>query len=89
MKSSTYLKKIIGVIKYYRYMRLRRLHMLAPLTRLTSIKRKFKWAQVEQYAFDKIKRILACNNLSTYPDFNKTFKINNDASTFQLGVVIS
>ena len=35
--------------------------MLAPLTRLTSIKRKFKWKQDEQDAFDKIKRIVARN----------------------------
>ena len=44
--------------------------------------------QVEQDDFDKIKRIVAHNNLSTYPDFNETFKIHNDASAFQLWVVI-
>ena len=37
----------------------------------------------------KIKQIVACNNLLTYPDFNKTFKICADANAFQLGVVIS
>ena len=40
--------------------------------------------QVEQDDFDKIKRIVAHNTLSTYPDFNETFKIHNDASAFQL-----
>ena len=66
----------------------RRSHMLAPLTKLTSIKRNFKWAQVEQDAFDEIKRILACDNLLTYPDFNEIFKIQTDASAFQFGAVI-
>ena len=63
--------------------------MLAPLTRITSIKSKYKWMQVEQDAFNKIKRIVACDNVSTYPDFNETFKICTNSSAFQLGVVIS
>ena len=58
--------------------------MLAPLTKLTSIKNKFKWENVEQYAFDKIKRIVSRYTLLTYPGFNETFKIRNDASAFQL-----
>ena len=49
---------------------------LAPLTRLTSIKRKRKWTKVKQNAFNKIKRIVDRNNLITYPDFNETFKIS-------------
>ena len=32
---------------------------------------------------------MALDNLLTYPDFNETFKIHNDAIGFQLGVVIS
>ena len=62
--------------------------MLAPLTKLTSIKRNFKWKQVEQDDFDKIKRIVAHNTLLTYPDFNETFKIHTDASALQLGAII-
>ena len=45
-------------------------HTLAPLTKVMSIKRNFKWKQVEQDAFNKIKRIVARGNLLTYPDFN-------------------
>ena len=44
---------------------------------------------VEQDAFIEIKRIMARDTLSTYPGFNKTFKIHTDVSAFQLGVVIS
>ena len=32
---------------------------------------------------------MADDNLLTFPDFNKTFKIHTNASVFQLGVVIS
>ena len=67
----------------------RQSHMLAPLTKLTSIKIKFKCAKVEQDAFDKIKRIVASDTLLTYPDFNEAFKIHTNASSFQLGAVIS
>ena len=59
-------------------------HTLAPLTKLMSIKRNFEWTQVKQYAFEKINRIVSCDNLLTYPDFNETFKIHNDDSAFQL-----
>ena len=63
-------------------------HTLAPLTILTSIKRKFKWTQVEQYVFHEIKWILARDTLLTYPDYNETFKSHTNYSAFQLGAVI-
>ena len=44
--------------------------------------------QVKQDAFDKIKWIMARDNLLTYPYFNETFKIHTDASAFHLGAVI-
>ena len=64
-------------------------HRLANLTKLTSINRKFKWMKSEEYYFEEIKRIVARNTLSTYPDFNKIFKIHNNASEFQLGLFIT
>ena len=54
-----------------------------------SIKKKFKWTKVEQDSFDKIKRIMARDNLLTYPYFNEIFEIHTNASAFQLGAVIS
>ena len=60
-----------------------------PLTRLRSIKRKFKWTQVKQDAFNKINWIMARDTSLTYTDFNEIFKIHTDASAFQLGAVIS
>ena len=52
-------------------------------------KRKFKWTQLEQDAFDKIKWIVTRNTLLTYPDFNETFKIHTNANAFQFEAVIS
>ena len=47
-------QNFIGVINFYWDMWPRRSQRLAPLTRLNYIKRKFKWAQVEQDAFEKL-----------------------------------
>ena len=62
--------------------------MLASLTKLMYIKMKFKWTQVKQDAFDKIKWIVARDTLSIYPGFNETFKIHTNDSAFQLVSVI-
>ena len=82
-------RKFIGIINYYRNMWPRRSHMLAPLTILTSSKDKFKWTQVEQDAFNKIKNIVDHNTLLTYTDLNEIFKVHTNDSAFQLGAVIS
>ena len=52
-------------------------------------KRNFKQTQVEQDDFDEIKRIVARDNLFTYPDFNETFKIHTNVSALQFGSVTS
>ena len=82
-------RQFIGVVNYYRNMWPRRSHTLESLNRITSDKIKFKWIKVEQDAFEKIKRTVACYTLLTYPDFNETFKMHTDASAFQFGAVIS
>ena len=82
------IRRFIGVINHYRNMWPSRSHMIAPFTKLTYINRNFKCMQVKQYAFNKIKRIVARDTLLTYPDFNETFKMHTDASAFQLGAVI-
>ena len=82
-------KKSMGVMSYCRYMRPRQLHTLAPLSKLMSIKRKFKWSQVKQNDFEKINWIVAHDTLSTYQYFNEAFKIHTNSSTLQLGVVVS
>ena len=43
----------IGVIDYYRNMWPSRSHTLAPVTRLTSIKRNFKWVKFDQDILEK------------------------------------
>ena len=59
-------------------MLLRMSHTLAPLTKITSNKSKFKWTKIEQDYFDENERIVACGNLLTYLYFNGTFKIHTN-----------
>jgi hypothetical protein len=66
-----------------------RSEILAPLTHLTSKDVPFQLTDVKQKAFDKIKAIVCCKELLSYPDFNKPFHIHTDASHYQLGAVIS
>ena len=62
----------------------RKSHTLAPLTKLTSIKRRFEWMQVKQDDFEKINRIVARDTFPTYPYFIEAFKIHTNAGAFQL-----
>ena len=79
----------LGLLKLYRDMWAKRSHLLQPLTALMSTKVTFKWTDVEQNAFDKIKGIVAGDTLLLYSCFNKRFYIRRDTSDFQLGAVIS
>jgi hypothetical protein len=59
------------------------------LSRLTSKTTAWNWTDVEQKAFDTMKRIISRETLLAYPNFNKPFIIHTDASHYQLGAVIS
>jgi predicted aspartyl protease len=83
------LRRFIGLINYYRDMWIRRSDVLTPLTALVSKNAKWQWTDVEQKAFDTMKRIIAKEVLLSYPDFSKPFVIHTDASNTQLGAVIS
>ena len=77
------------MINYYRDMWSKRSHYLAPLSRLTLNTVPFKWTETESKAFKDIKKMLCCETMLAFPDYNKAFEIHTDASTFALGAVIS
>ena len=66
----------------------RRSHTLPSLTKLISNQIKFKRTKIKQDTFDEIRRIVTCNNLSTYTDYNEEFKMYIHANEFQLRAVI-
>jgi hypothetical protein len=81
-KTRRELRRFIGIVNYYRDMWIRRSDVLAPLSKLTSNTEKWRWTDVEQKAFETMKRIIARETLLAYPDFNKPAKpfvvIHND-----------
>ncbi len=96
------LQWFLGMVQYYRDMWQRCSEMLAPLTNLvgecretkTTKKNKSKkkpwwWKLIHQQAFDNIKATIAKEVVLAYPDFMKSFEIYTDASTMQLGPVMT
>jgi hypothetical protein len=67
-----------------------RAHILKPLTNKTGLKKQDKlvWTDEMQIAFVKIKKLMAADDLSAYPNHNLRFDIYTDASYYQLGACI-
>jgi hypothetical protein len=96
------LRHFLGMVQYYRDMWVRRSEMLAPLadlvgecgemktTKLNKTKKKpWRWDPIHQQALDDIKAAIAKETVLAYPDFLKPFEIYTEASSTQLGAVIT
>ena len=69
------LRRFIGLVNYYRDMWAQCSETLAPLSPLTFKNVKWLWTEVEQKAFDTMKRIISRETLLSYPDFSLPFTI--------------
>ncbi len=100
--NSKELRHFLGMVQYYRDLWARRSKMLAPLTSLVwecgqtkttkakgTKKVPWHWDEVHQWAFDHIKATIVREVVLAYPDYSKVFKIYTNASSKQLGVVIT
>jgi hypothetical protein len=96
------LRHLLGMVQYYRDLWARWSDMLAPLTSLvgecgqtktTKVKGTKKvpwnWNEVHQRAFNHVKATTAKDVVLAYPDYSKVFEIYTDASSKQLGAVIT
>ncbi len=96
------LRHFLGMVQYYRDMWAKCSEMLAPLfnlvgecgetktTRKNKVKKKpWHWDLIHQIAFDNVKATIVKEVVLAYPDFTKPFEIYTDASTYQLGAVIT
>ena len=83
------LRRFIGMVNYYKDMWRLRAHLLTPLSALTGKKSIFTWGEEQQTAFEQIKLQICASVTLSYPDFQQPFVIFTDASTFQLGGVIT
>jgi hypothetical protein len=96
------LRHFFGMVQYYPDMWARHSEMLAPLTDLVGECRETKttrmnktkkkpwwWDLIHQQAFDNVKAAIAKETVLAYLDFSKPFEIYTDASSTQLGAVIT
>jgi hypothetical protein len=96
------LRHFLGMVQYYCDLWARWSNMLAPLTSLVgecgqtkSTKAKgtkkvpWHWDEVHQSAFDHVKATIAKDVVLAYPDNSEVFKIYTNASSKQLGAVIT
>ena len=96
------LRKFLGLIQYYRDLWEGRSEVLAPLTDLVgecgetkttrakgTKKTPWHWDDIHQQAFENCKNIIAREVILAYPDFSEVFEIYTDASSRQLGAVIT
>jgi hypothetical protein len=96
------LQQYLVMVQYYRDMWAKLSEMLTPLTDLVgecretkatkkngTKKQPWRWDSIHQQAFDKVKATIAKEAVLAYPDFTKPFEMYSDASTMQLGVVIT
>ncbi len=94
--------RFLGMVQYYRDLWARCSNMLAPLTSLvgecgqTKVTKSkgtrkvlWYWTKLHQKAFDDVKATTAKEVVLTYPDFDKVFEIYTDATTKQLGSIIT
>ncbi len=96
------LRHFLGMVQYYRDMLARHSKMLAPLTDLVgecgemkttkknkTKKQPWRWDPIHQQAFNNVKADIAKETVLAYLDFSKLFEIFTDASSMQLGAVIT
>ncbi len=96
------LQRFLGMVQYYRDMWQKHSEMLAPLADLVgecgetkttkknkTKKKPWRWESIHQQAFDNVKTTITNEVFLAYPDFTKPFEMYTDASTMQLGAVIT
>lgn len=93
-KTLKQLRAFVGMVNFYRLFHKRRAHIMAPLTDLTGLtkeeQRHFSryWTAKHDKAFEETKQMVAKETLLKYPDPNKPFVVETDASDKQIGAVI-
>ena len=87
----TEVRRLVGMVQYYRDLWEKRSHVLQPFTDLSGGKKgtKIKWTPELEHAFHEVKKMVCKKVMLSYPDWNKHFDIHTDASDYQLGGVIS
>ncbi len=82
-------RQFLGFASYYRRFVKDFAHVARPLHRLTERSTNFVWTDECQDAFDELRRLLTSAPILAYPDFNRQFILDTDASDTGIGAVLS
>ena len=83
------LRSFLGLTSYYRGFIKDFAKIAVPLHRLTEKNKPFVWSESCLEAFNELKRELTNHPILAYPDFNKEFILDTDASDYGIGGVLS
>ena len=80
------LKSFLGLVNFYRDVWKKRFCIVAPHSKLSSVKPKdWTWGRKQEHAFRKIKEVSSKEAILDYSNFDKPFHLYTDASGLQLG----
>ena len=82
-------RQFLGLASFYRRFVPGFAQIASPLHELTRKGITFKWSEACQTAFDQLKRKLVEAPVLAYPDFNKPFTLETDASIQGVGAILS
>ena len=86
--SVTEVRSFLGAVNYHRKLINNYAQLEKPLRELTRKHQRWKWTQVEQHAFDRLKEALISSDVMAHPDPNKKYKLYTDASAYALGGIL-
>lgn len=87
-KTVTEIRRIIGMLSWYRRFVPSFSDLISPFTRLLRKGAKFSWDDKCEEAFQKIKNVLISAPILTCPNFEHEFILQTDASNFGVGAVL-
>ncbi|MDO9013470.1 MAG: RNase H-like domain-containing protein [Polynucleobacter sp.] len=82
-------RRFLGLAGYYRRFVNDFARIAQPLFKLLEQKQAWEWGTESQQAFTQLKSALATAPVLAFPDFNRHFKLDTDASGIGIGAILS